>query len=448
MFPLKLCVDFWLFFTIFFFRTGNHPPPSKWFISSGNVFIAGGGWVVLSYVFRLYPNMGQRAALDFSLESCRQTYNSLLEKLRQQSRDGKIDAGKIKHSIVDLKKARPELSGVYSKALQPECDRLFSNLRSLKQLKKNGKKVGMLRFKGKDWFKTFSYSQSGFKLEMLKGKKGVLRLSKIGGIKVKVHRPVEGKIKQVTLKNRLGKWFAILITEANPARMHGEKVLGIDLGINNYLVDSEGIRVAHPHNIDKYAKRLAFAQTNLARKKRGSSNKQKARFEVAKVHGKIERSRNDFLHKLSSAYVGKCKTIVVEDLNVTGMMRSFRNARNIADASWSKFLQMLAYKAASAGCELAKINPRNTTKTCSKCGSIREMPLWKRTYSCGSCGVELDRDYNAAINILHKFTGREPALAREPPTTQAIGQGGLMKQETTTLKQLAILSDACRFSGR
>ncbi|MBI4210168.1 MAG: IS200/IS605 family element transposase accessory protein TnpB [Candidatus Diapherotrites archaeon] len=401
---------------------------------------------MLSYVFRLYPNRVQALGLGRSLELCRQAYNFLLEKLNQQSLSGKNDVGVVKHSIVELKNARPEFNEVYSKALQPECDRLFSNLRSLRQLKKNGKKVGALRFKGKDWFKTFSYNQSGFRIEMVKSKKGILHLSKIGSIKIKVHRPVEGRIKQVTLKNRLGKWFAILITDANPKRVHGEKVLGIDLGINNYLVDSDGNRVAHPHNIDKHAQRLALAQRDLARKNKGSGNRKKARLAVAKVHEKIERCRNDFLHKLSAKYVKGCRTIVVEDLDIVGMARSARNARNIMDSSWARFLQMLAYKAASAGCELAKVNPRNTTKTCSKCGNLREMPLWQRIYSCGNCGVAMDRDYNSAMNILHRFLGRVPALARESPST-LVGQGGSMKQETTFVERLAVSSDASPFRG-
>ncbi|MBI4210667.1 MAG: transposase [Candidatus Diapherotrites archaeon] len=292
---------------------------------------------MLSYVFRLYPNRIQALGLERSLELCRQAYNFLLEKLNQQSLSGKIDVGAVKHSIVELKNVRPEFNEVYSKALQPECDRLFSNLRSLRRLKKNGTKVGALRFKGKDWFKTFSYNQSGFGLEMVKSKKGILHLSKIGSIKIKVHRSVEGNIRQVTLKNRLGKWFAILITNATPKRMCGEKVLGLDLGINNYLVDSDGDKVAHPHNVDKYAQRLALAQRDLARKKKGSGNRKKARLWVAKVHEKIERSRNDFLHKLSAIYVRKCREIVVEDLNIAGMARSARNARNIMDASWQGF---------------------------------------------------------------------------------------------------------------
>lgn len=385
---------------------------------------------MLSYVFRLYPNRVQRIGLHGSLELCRQAYNHLLEMLRK----GKPGRGEVQHELVELKINKPEFKSIYSKALQYESYRLFSNLRSLSHLKKSGKKVGRLRFKGKEWFKTFSYNQKGFKLKVMKPNKGVLQLSKIGGIKIKIHRPIEGKIKQITLKNRLGKWFAILITDANPQREHGEKVLGIDLGISNYLVDSEGNKVAHPHNIDKYAKLLALAQRNLAKKKRGSSNRKKARFAVAKIHEKIERTRNDFMHKLSAKYVKSCRTIVVEDLDVIGMMRSIRNAKNMADASWGKFLQMLRYKAASAGCEVAKIDPRNTTKTCSKCDNVQKMHLWNRVYRCRNCGVLMDRDYNSAINILHKYLGMESALAREFPST-LVEQGDSMKQETMLLNR-------------
>ena len=130
---------------------------------------------LMSYEFRMYPNRVEAFGLGRSLELCRQAYNFLLEKLRAENKS----RNQIQHEIVELKKARPEFKGVYSKALQMEPYRLFSNLRSLTQLKKKGKKVGALRFKGKDWFKTFSYNQSGFRLEMVKSRKGILHLSKI-----------------------------------------------------------------------------------------------------------------------------------------------------------------------------------------------------------------------------------------------------------------------------
>lgn len=146
---------------------------------------------MITYKFRLYPNNQQRERLDLSLDICRQTYNNLLEELQNQT---KINRAEIQHKIVELKESRPELKEVYSKTLQYECYRLFSNLSALKVLKKNGRKVGRLRFKGRGWFKTMQFNQSGFSLEIVKKQKGILHLSKIGDIQIKVHREVVGKI--------------------------------------------------------------------------------------------------------------------------------------------------------------------------------------------------------------------------------------------------------------
>ena len=381
-----------------------------------------------TYKFRMYPNKEIREKLDFALDICRQTYNNLLEEMNNQV---KIDRKAIQHKIVELKEVRPELKEVYSKTLQYECYRLFSNLSALRELKKKGRKVGGLRFKGKDWFKTISYNQSGFWFEQ-KGKKGILELSKIGIIKVKSHRQVEGKIKQITIKKSLGKWYCMIVTDFIQKRICGNKEIGIDLGINNYIMDSEGNSIAHPKTIDKYAEELKTAQQELSRKKKGSYNRNKVRFRVAKIHEKIERVRNDFLHKLSNQYVKDCKLIVIEDLAIKDMIQSSYNAKNIADSSWNRFVQFLCYKAENAGCKVEKINPKNTTKQCSNCGNIQKMPLWIRTYKCSSCGFEIDRDLNSAINIKNKFLGSERANVENNSSVQN-EQELSMKQEAITL---------------
>ena len=380
----------------------------------------------------MYPNKDVREKLDLSLDICRQTYNNLLEEMNNQV---KIDRKAIQHKIVLLKETKPELKQVYSKTLQYECYRLFSNLSALRELKKHGKKVGRLRFKGKDWFKTMNYNQSGFKF-IQKSKKGILELSKIGIMQVKSHRQVEGKIKQITIKKSLGKWYCMIVTDFFQKRICGEKEIGIDLGINNYIMDSEGNFIEHPKTIDKYAGELKTAQQDLSRKKKGSSNRKKAKVMVAKIHEKIERVRNDFLHKLSNQYVKDCKLIVVEDLSIKDMMQSSYNAKNIADASWGKFVQYLTYKAESAGCKIVKIDPKNTTKQCSNCGNIQKMPLWIRTYKCSSCGIEIDRDINSAINIRNKFLGSERANVENNSST--------LQEQELSMKQEAITSTEVR----
>ncbi len=381
---------------------------------------------MIAYKFRMYPNREAREKLDFALDICRQTYNNLLEEMNKQA---KIDRKAIQHKIVELKDAKPELKEVYSKTLQYECYRLFSNLSALRELKKHGKKVGRLRFKGKDWFKTISYNQSGFRFEQ-KGKKGILELSKIGIIKVKSHRQVEGKIKQITIKKSLGKWYCMIVTDATIKTKCGEKEIGIDLGINNYIMDSDGNVVKHPKILTKYSQELKIAQQDLSRKKKRSHNRIKARFKIAKLHEKIERARTDFLHKLSYKYIRDCKLIVIEDLAIKNMMQSSYNAKNMADASWGRFVQFLCYKAENAGCKVEKINPKNTTKQCSNCGNTQKMPLWIRTYKCSSCEFEIDRDLNSAINIRNKF-GLERANVENNSSVQH-EQGLSMKQEAIT----------------
>ena len=381
-----------------------------------------------TYKFRMYPNRQQREKLDFALDTCRQAYNLLLSELQDQVI---IDRNMIQAVLPDLKICEPRFKEVYSKTLQYECYRLFSNLSALSAIKKKGRKVGSLRFKGKDWFKTISYNQSGFSLEIIKAKKGILHLSKIGDIQIKVHRAVEGNIKQITLKKSLGKWYAMLVSDVVIKRECGDKEIGIDLGINNYIMDSEGNSIAHPKTIDKYSAELKTAQQDLSRKKKGSKNRSKARFRVAKIHEKIERVRNDFLHKLSDKYVKDCKLIVIEDLNIKNMMENFYNAKNMADASWGRFVQFLCYKAESAGCKVEKINPKNTTKQCSNCGNIQKIPLWIRTYKCSSCWFEIDRDLNSAINIKSKFIGSERANVENNSSVQ-FEQELSMKQEAIT----------------
>lgn len=354
---------------------------------------------MLSYKFRIYPNKKQTEKLEFALEMCRQTYNSLLAELQEQA---KINRNEIQHRIVELKEAKPELKEVYSKTLQYECYRLFSNLSALRELKKKGRKVGRMRFKGRGWFKTINYNQSGFDLLEREARYDILELSKIGKIRIRKHREVEGNIKQVCIKKSCNRWYAILITDAERKFQNGDKILGIDLGINHFIADSEGNFVEHPHNIERFSSKLKKAQQDMFRKKKGSNSRMKARIKVAKIHQKIENCRNDFLHKITTELVKKCKIIVIEDLHIKEMMQFSWNARNMVDASWGKFLLMLEQKVESTTVQLIRINPKDTTKTCSNCGKIQDMPLWKRIYKC-ECGLEIDRDTNSAINIKNKL---------------------------------------------
>jgi len=377
-----------------------------------------------AYKMRIYPNKEQTEKLEFALDTCRQAYNMMLGELNEQV---VIDRNMIQGMLPDLKICEPIFKEVYAKTLQYECYRLFSNLSALRVLKQNKKKVGRLRFKGKGWFKTINYNQSGFSLDKENKK---LNLSKIGNIKIKIHREVEGHIKHITIKKSIDKWYVTIITDAVIKMKCGDKVIGIDLGIENYLVDSENNKIENPQILNQYKKELRLKHKNLSRKKKGSNNRKKARKQVAKLYEKISNVRRDFLHKLTTKLVKENKFIAMEDLDIKQMsQQKYFNARNMLDCSWGEFGNLLNYKAENAGCLVVKVNPRNTSKMCSKCGNLQDMPLWNRTYECAKCGLVLDRDYNSAINILN--LGQEMSYVENNPTVP-LAQGLSMKQEATS----------------
>ncbi len=278
---------------------------------------------------------------------------------------------------------------------------LWSNIKSFSALKKNGRKVGRLRFKGKGWYNTLNYNQSGFKLDH---EHGILKLSKIGEIRIKLHRKIEGNIKGVIIKRAGDKWFALFQAEQEPKQLpETGNAVGLDVGLTSFVVDSDGNSVENPRFAEKAATKVKNIQRKLSRAQKGSNNHRKLVDKLNKVHERINNQRSDFLHKLSRMYVNKYDIICVEDLDVKGLKEEGNNKgihRNIHDASWSRFMFMLSYKAQSAGRKLILVDPRNTSQRCSFCGCIVRKELSDRVHECPYCGFTSDRDYNAAVNIL------------------------------------------------
>lgn len=365
-----------------------------------------------TFKFRLYPSRRQEQKLLEVLDKCRSVYNTLLGRLDEQD---VIDRGQLQGDVTDLRRIMPELQSVHSKVLQMENQRLFSNLRALARLKRNGKKVGRLRFKGKGWFKTFTYNQSGFKIIETGKRCDRLHLSKIGDMPIRIHRKTKGRIKQVTVKHYpSGKWYAFICCEQEGiAKKTDDKKVGIDLGTINFVFDSEGSHIDHPKFLNKSLEKLKYEQRILSRKKRSSMNRKKQKIKIAKLYEKVCNQRDDFLHKLSRKYVDGYGFIAVENLNIRGLIKKSYNPRNMLDASWSRFLQFLAYKAVSAGCQVVEVEPRGTTEKCSRCGNIVPKKLWNRIHKC-SCGLVIDRDLNSARNILQSGLERAYPLETEP----------------------------------
>ncbi len=270
---------------------------------------------------------------------------------------------------------------------------LFWNLKSLSQLKKNGKKVGRLRFNGKGWFKTFTYPHSGFKIIETGKRLNTLILSKIGSMPIRTHRPVEGKIKTLTIKRQAsGKWFACISVERDneAERKPLRKAIGIDVGLRRFLTDSDGRCIENPKFYKKSLQRIRLEHQKLSRKKKGSRNREKQRVRLARAYEKLVNQRDDFLHKLSRFYTENYDLIAVENLNIKGMVRNHRLAGKILDASWGRFLQLLEFKAERAGAPLVKVNPRGMSKE----------------YKYG----KLDRDYNASKHFGAWFSRDGTAL--------------------------------------
>ena len=338
------------------------------------------------------------------------------------------------------KKTDKDLVSVYAKTLQYEVVRLFANLTALREMKKRGRKVGKPRFKSERHFKTFTYNQFGFKLLSKNDKFGLLHLSKIGDIPIRLHREIVGEIKQVTIKHMPSdKWYAYIIVDNGSMDfelINVETAVGLDVGLEHYIVDSDGNEVENPRHLKQALKKLRREQRRLSKKQKGSKNKEKQRIIVARQYERVLNQRNDFQHKLSRNYVNNYDFIVTENLQPGNMVKNRRMARSISDASWSSLNQKLAYKAENAGKLFVQVDPRNTSQMCSGCGEPVPKSLSDRRHDCPFCGLSLSRDHNASINILQR--GIEKVRSERPELTlvdirplrhQSMAQAGWLKQE-------------------
>jgi putative transposase len=283
---------------------------------------------------------------------------------------------------------------------------LFSNLSNLKKAKKKGLKVGSLRFKGRDWFKTVVYNQSGFELIQTDKHYNILHLSKIGNIRLRQHRSIEGNIKGIIIKRKVDSWEAHVITDGKYTIKSGKQVIGIDMGVISFITTSENEKFDNPLYMNKSLEKLQILHRQISKTKKGSRNRKKICLKLQKVWEKIDNQKKDYFHKVSTKLVNNSKFIAVEKLNIKSMSSNKKNKhynhRNILDSSWGMFLQMLKFKAENTGIKYVEVNPMNTSKECSCCGKLQDMPTMIRIYSCSGCGLIIDRDYNSAINIKRK----------------------------------------------
>ena len=366
-----------------------------------------------AYKFRMYPNRQQEAQLDLNLETCRHLYNlALADRKYSYETEGISRTYEDQAAMLVVEKKDGNFTCVFSQVLQDVLCRLDKSFKAFFRRVKNGEKPGYPRFKGVGWYKSFTYPQVGFKLDCSK-----LTLSKIGSIRIFKHREVEGKIKTCTIKkDLLGHWYAILVSEMEDVPQVEPKVaIGVDVGLKNMVALSDGTAIQYPRYYVQAEKKLAVAQRELSRKKKGSINLQVAKTRVAKLHQKIQNHRDEFLHQVSRKLVDSANLIVFENLNISGMLKNHHLAKHIQDHAWGKLIQFTQSKAAKAGNVVELVDARYNSKKCSQCGIIVPKTLAERVHRCPNCGLEMDRDINASLNI--RTLGLRGSAYQDPTPT-------------------------------
>ena len=358
-----------------------------------------------TYKYRLHPTKNQIEKLNWTLETCRILYNSCLVDRNRHYEETKTSLSRFDQQkiLVQDKKNIEYLKSIHSQVLQDvlfRVEKAYANF--FRRVKEKKDKAGFPRFKNQGRYDSITYSQSGFKID----KDGKLKLSKIGHIKIKLHRQINGIIKTCNINKEIDKWYACFTVEYVPGvKSIPDKQIGIDVGIKSFATLSNGEVIDNPKYLIKSEKLLIKRQKQLSNKKKGSNNRTKSRLTVAKLHKHISNQRKDFQHKVSRNIIDNYGYIAVEDLQIKNMVKNHKLSKSISDASWGQFISFLNYKAEEAGCYLEKVNPRNTSKTCSVCGYIyKDMDLSIREWICPQCHTEHDRDVNASINICNKNT--------------------------------------------
>lgn len=356
-----------------------------------------------TFKYKANINRETAAAAERWLYTCRTLYNLCLEQRISAYRQHRasLSANTQKKQLPELKAAYPEFSEVGSQCLQDVVERLDRAYKAFFQRIRLGNgKAGFPRFRGRDRYDSFTLKQTGWRLE---GR--YLYVAGIGRFKLFLSRPIEGEIKTVTLRKASTEdWFVSFSCDNVTPKQYPEadRAIGIDVGIKSFCVDSDGNVVANPQYFRRSERLLRRRQRSLARKVKGSNRRKKARILVAKAHEKTANQRKDFLHKTADSYIERYSDIHVEDLNIKGMVQNRHLAKSIADSSWGLFFNYLAYKAEEAGRTVVKAVPNGTSQLCSCCGEKVPKTLAVRVHRCSHCGLVLDRDHNAALNILKR----------------------------------------------
>ncbi len=381
-----------------------------------------------AYKYKLKPSAKVTAIFEMWLGLLCELYNAAIWERRDAYRINGVCVGKKEQSaqLPGIKKERDDLARVHSQVIQETLKRVdlaFKNF--FRRVKEKKEKAGFPRFRSHRRYDSFTYPQTGFKLDQKRKK---LHLSKIGSVKLHLSRPIEGEIKTCTIKREADGWYVVFAVEENepkPVVMMPDKTVGIDVGIKTFATLSNGEQIENPRFLRNRERELKKAQRRVSRRIKRSNRRKKAVCLLAKKHQQVARQRRDFHFKEANKLAKKYRVIKFENLNIKGMVKNHHLAKSISDAGWRQFISITAHKAEEAGGEVEEVKAGGTTTRCSRCGQDQKMPLDIRIYRCGSCGQIMDRDHNAAINIKERkgravlSSRRRDAVVEEARTYRA-----------------------------
>jgi putative transposase len=362
--------------------------------------------------YRILPTKAQETALLATFAICREVYNSLvIERTAVYETTGQSLTYREQQnvSLKSWKAKFPELSEIHSQVLQNVAMRVDLAFKAFFRRVKAGENPGYPRLKGRGVYDSITFPQAqktGCKLDG-----STLNVSKIGQVKSIVHRLLTGNVKTCTIRRQAGKWFACFACEVEDMSLPGStESIGIDMGLNHFAALSDGSFVGNPRFFRKDEKALAKAARKQAKTKKQSRERRKANKILSRIHERIRNRRHDFVHQLSRRIVNQYGLISVEKLNVKGMIKNHALAKSISDVSWSMFRSVLSMKAESAARRVLEIDPAYTSQDCHQCGNRAKKTLKERWHHCPICGASLDRDTNAAINILRRASAMGKAM--------------------------------------
>jgi len=377
-----------------------------------------------TYAYRLYPSKAQTRRLDATLETARRFYNDLLAERKTAYEERQETVGKTAQlrRVKERKATNPYAAGVHSHLLQVVVADLDRAFQAFFRRVKAKEAPGYPRFKGRDRFRSVGLKAygNGFKVD---GRR--LKVHGIGRLAVRWHRPLEGQIKTLRLTRKAGTWYATFscVVDAQPLPATGRDV-GVDMGLHHLLATSDGAYVEPPHHYREGQRRLRVLQRTVARRTKGGRSRRAAVRRLQRHHEHVANQRRDFLNKVAHRLLTEYDVIALEALRIRNMVRNRYLAKSILDAGWGYLTRHLTSKAASAGRAVCLVDPAYTSQDCSGCGHrFAGLTLKDRWVRCAACGLSLDRDHNAARNILRRagHARLDATEAVAPVSREAVG---------------------------